>query len=185
MDRKRYLCYLALIAMPVVFLLLLLVIFGLLPLALVLILLLIIGVGVLNRRKPELFAPLRRDGGDIDITPPEIPSGPPPHRPERRAYLMLTGINAHNSSCITVDQPVFVIGRARDCQYILSDGMVSGHHLTIEYDSDEKLCYATDHSTNGTILNSVRLNKHARCALKSGDILQIAGIAYSVEYVHF
>lgn len=184
MNRKRYLCYLALIAMPIVFLLVLLMIFGQVPLMLITVLLLIIAVGVLNRRRPELFAPLRKEKA-APAQEGNRPTEPESHSDANHTYLMLTGINAHNSSCITVDQPYFVIGRARDCQHILSDGMVSSHHLTIEYNPGDKLCYVTDTSTNGTFLNSIRLNRNSRCALKQGDILQIAGNAYSVEYVHF
>lgn len=185
MDRKRYICYLILISIPVVFLLLLLVIFGQLPLMLILVLLLIVALGILNRKKPEIFAPLR---GQSPITPvnPEPRTEPDSHSDKGRTFLTLSSINAYSNSCITVNQPVFVIGRARDCHHIIGDGAVSSHHLTIEYDYDDKRCYVTDNdSTNGTFLNSFRLNPYTRCALKDGDILQLAGNAYAVEYVHF
>lgn len=185
MDRKRYICYLILISIPVVFLLLLLVIFGQLPLMLILVLLLIVGLGILNRKMPEIFAPLR---GTTTIIPtdPAPQTEPGSHGDKHRTFLTLSSINAYSSSCITVNQPVFVIGRARDCHHIIGDGAVSSHHLTIEYDYDDKRCYVTDNdTTNGTYLNSIRLNPYARCALKDGDILQLAGNAYTVEYVHF
>ncbi|MGN0802966.1 MAG: FHA domain-containing protein [Candidatus Faecivicinus sp.] len=182
MDRKRYLCYVILIAMPIVFLLFLLALFSL-PLMLVAVLALIIALGMLYRAKPELF--MLPDNGPEEDRPDSRPVEPTPHAARKKAYLMLSSISASNRLCITVDQPVFVIGRGLSCQYVLDDQKVSHKHLTVEYNCSDKLCYVTDTSTNGTFLNSVRLKRNTRYALKQGDILQIASAAFSVEYVHF
>ncbi len=184
MKRNRYLCYAILIALPAVFLLFLLAIYSFV-LALAAVLGIIIALGVLNQRRPELFSWLRKPSSSLPpiYTPPH--DSPIGHDDDRRTYLMLSSTTGYNTDYIAVNRPVFVVGRARDCQHVLNDAKVSSHHLTIEYDFSDKLCYVTDNSTNGTFLNSIRLNRNARCALKQGDILQIAGNAYSVEYVHF
>ena len=99
--------------------------------------------------------------------------------------MMLVGISQGVGQQIAVDTSPFVIGRAPESDYRIADNYVSGRHLVIEYDEDSNRCYATDVSSNGTSLNSVRMQNNVRRPLYQGDTLQIAGLLFRVEYVNF
>lgn len=99
--------------------------------------------------------------------------------------MMLVGISQGVGQQIAVDTSPFVIGRAPESDYRIPDNYVSGRHLIIEYDESDNRCYATDVSSNGTSLNSVRMQNNVRRPLYQGDTLQIAGLLFRVEYVNF
>ena len=99
--------------------------------------------------------------------------------------MMLVGITNGLGQQITVNGSPFVIGRAPESDFCIADEYVSSRHLVIDYAAEENRCYATDVSSNGTYLNSVRMQNNVRRPLYQGDTLQIAGLLYRVEYVHF
>jgi len=182
MNRKRAICYVVMMAIPVVFLLILLAIFCL-PVMFLALLLLIAALGILKQRRPAFFEALKKRD---ETMPPLTPrtTDPIKHANVKKSYMMLIGLNSPNLQ-ITVDDVVFTIGRARACNFVLDDPMVSRRHLSIEYNDADKTCYIIDHSANGTFLNSERLRKEMRCALKQGDNLQIASTIFTVEYAHY
>ena len=171
------------VGIPLLFVLVVLAIFS--PLLLLIgVLVLVIVIGIFYKNKPEFFSALKRKSSlepNFQTIPPSIP----PSKPMRRTYMMLVGLNALNQQRIALNETPFTIGRSASCSYQLKNDAVSSMHLTIDYDENEKVCYVTDRSTNGTFLNSVRLPKGTKKALHQGDALQIAGIIFSVEYVHY
>lgn len=183
MNRKKAIGYAVACMIPVVFLLIVLAIYSL-PLMLIVVMLMIIALGILKKRKPELFWWLAKPEPTL---PPlmDRPVEPHKHQSLQRAYMILIGVNASGQRRITVDNSFYTIGRSSDCNFVIDDEMVSRHHLTIEYDEESKLCFVTDNSANGTFLNSARLNSGERTPLKQGDNLQIASTAFSVEYAHY
>ena len=148
------------------------------------ILAIIVTLGIIKKKKPSFFSALRRNRGTEASL--RLTQDPPPDRaPSKRAYIMLVPLNAVNKDRIIVNESPFVIGCSPTASFQLDNPWVSRRHLTVEYNSDDKLCYVTDSSTNGTYLNSEKLASGVKKPLHQGDALQIAKIVFSVEYVHY
>ena len=171
------------IVVCLIFLVVILIAFGLAWLIPFLALATVIVLGIVNRKRPQLFAALRKPKPATDLA--YVPA--PDFRPSssRRSYMMLVSLSHGSRQQITINSSPFIIGRAADADFCISDNYVSNRHLMIEYVPEEKLCYVTDISTNGSYLNSVRLQNNVRRPLHQGDTLQIAGLLFRVEYVHF
>ena len=118
--------------------------------------------------------------GTVEPPRPTSPSGS-----SRRSYMMLVPLSHMSSHQITINSSPFVIGRDQDSDFCIPDNYVSGRHLVIDYYEGEGLCYATDVSTYGSYLNSVRMPTNTPQPLHQSDTLQIAGLMFRVEYVHF
>jgi hypothetical protein len=70
-------------------------------------------------------------------------------------------------------QPTVVIGRAPDCHLVFpTERGVSGHHAVIRL-HDGMVELEDTHSTNGTFVNDVRVD---RCALKHDDTIRLGSI---------
>ena len=172
------------VLIPVLFIVVLLIAFKLYWLLPFLLLLLIIAAGITNRLQPTFFAALRRK--KPEELPIHVPSEPrQSSSSSRRSYMMLVSLSHGSSQQITINASPFVIGRAPESDFCISDNYVSNRHLVIEFVAEENRCYATDVSTNGSYLNSVRMQNNVRRPLCQGDTLQIAGLLFRVEYVHF
>lgn len=70
-----------------------------------------------------------------------------------------------------IDRDTFTIGRASDCDIVLSDRQVSRHHAQVKQDEDGYLLRDLG-SKNGTYVNGEELREPYR--LKDGDEIQIA-----------
>ena len=143
----------------------------------------VVVVGVMKNRNPQFVAALFPKKKPVEMNPVDPPR--PNHSSSKRTYMMLVGINAMNQHRVTVNESPFIIGREADCSFRLDYPQVSRHHLEITYTPDDKLCYVTDQSSNGTYLNSKLIPKGFKTPLHQGDALQIAGVIFSVEYVHY
>lgn len=67
----------------------------------------------------------------------------------------------------------FIIGRARECHYVIDSGAISREHLSIEFD-DKQVLVRDLGSRNGTNLNGETLTPHQSYPLRANDILSIA-----------
>ncbi|MBQ8973783.1 MAG: FHA domain-containing protein [Clostridia bacterium] len=185
-SRKQAILLLIAVLLPILFII---IVAGLLlgsPLvSLLLILALVVGIGALKRSKPALFQAFQKEAPRERNIPSSRSDTPPVHLDAQRTYVTLVGLNASNQYSISVNLSPFVIGQSERCNFQIHDEYVSGRHLTIDYDAQEKLCYVTDSSRNGTWLNNERLPKGERRVMRQGDSLQIAGIAFNVEYAHY
>lgn len=183
-DRKVALSILISVLVPLVFLVVLLIVFKLVWVIPFLALAMILVAGIVKRKRPDFFTALRKPkkASLLDIN---LPTDFKPPSSARRSYMMLVSISHAASQQITINSSPFVIGRAPSSNFCISDNYVSNRHLVIEYVPEEKLCYATDVSSNGSYLNSVRMQNNIRRPLHQGDTLQIAGLMFRVEYVHF
>jgi hypothetical protein len=78
---------------------------------------------------------------------------------------------------VPLDRPL-LIGRRPDCDIVLRDDAVSGHHARVAWDGDawqvEDLL-----STNGTFLNGDRV--HAPVPLHAGDAVRIGNTTWRLE----
>lgn len=54
----------------------------------------------------------------------------------------------------------FRIGKAPDCDLVLSDGFASSHHCHLELDKGGNVTLVDDRSTNGTFVNGVRASRN-------------------------
>lgn len=182
-SKKTALSVLVMVLIPLLFIVVLLIAFKLIWVLPFLVLAVIIAIGITNRVRPDFFAALRKP--KPDNMPIHLDSAPKPSSPSTRSYMMLVSVSNGFGQSITVNASPFSIGRDPESDYCISDNYVSGRHLVIEFAAEENLCYATDYSSNGTYLNSVRMQNNVRRPLHSGDTLQIAGMLFRVEYVHF
>jgi len=183
MSRKVALSILVMILVPLAFAVVLLIAFKQFWALPFLALAAVIAAGITNRLRPDFFAALRKP--KPEEMPITVDPGPKPSSSSRRSYMMLVSVSQGFGQQITINASPFVIGRAPESDFCINDSYVSGRHLVIEFTPEENLCYATDTSTNGTYLNSVRMQNNVRRPLHQGDTLQIAGQLYRVEYVRF
>ncbi len=56
---------------------------------------------------------------------------------------------------VTIQARRWTIGRARDCDYVISHALVSSRHATLEERPDGYLYLVDNNSTNGTYFNSL------------------------------
>lgn len=184
MSRGRGILYTALISVPVLAILVLLAMVNLLYMLLGVVVLLVVLV-ILKRRNPQMFAWMH--SGRKKLVGPEHPK--PERGPEKalaKVYLILTGEGTNGDQSITVDKPLFSIGRDSGNDYILSDRRIGRQHLRIEYSSEEDVCYAEDlGSVNGSYLNSQRMAAGTRYRLVQGDRIKINDRPFVVEYAHY
>ena len=183
MSKKTALSILVMVSVPLAFAVVLLIAFKQLWALPFLALVVLIAAGITNKLRPDFFSALRKP------KPEEIPivvdPGVKPSSSSRRSYMMLVSVSQGFGQQITINASPFVIGRSPESDFCINDSYVSSRHLLIEFIPDENLCYATDTSSNGTYLNSVRMQNNVRRPLHQGDTLQIAGMLYRVEYVRF
>ena len=174
------------VLVPVIFVLVLLIAFNQIWALPLLLLAIIVAAGIVYRKRPDFFTVLKKPKKDPLAPDIKLSSDFRPSSASRRSYMMLVSIShATATQQITVNSTPFIIGRAPESDFCIPDNYVSKRHLVIEYVSAEKLCYATDVSSNGSYLNSVRMQNNVRRPLHQGDTLQIAGLLFRVEYVHF
>ncbi len=67
-----------------------------------------------------------------------------------------------------VDQENFIIGRQAECNLVLEDGSVSKQHAVIVSVANDQIL--EDRSTNGTLVNGEKVEKHI---LQNNDMIQI------------
>lgn len=183
MNKKRAVWYAVAVLIPVIFILVLLALFSI-PLMLIALLLFICILGIIKSKRPGIFAPFAPN----DYQPNYVPqSSGKLVAPVQHTFMTLTSLNVSSANNILVNKPAYVIGSGRDCDYVLPDPQhfISRRHLLIEYDDFQKLCYATDISTNGSYINGVRLTRNMRYELHQNDTLQIANESFSVEYAYY
>lgn len=74
-------------------------------------------------------------------------------------------------------QSIITIGRKEDNMLVLDDPYVSGYHVKIMPSNGEIVIYDLD-STNGTLVNDMRINAPVR--LKLGDIVKVGSSTFKV-----
>lgn len=72
----------------------------------------------------------------------------------------------------------FTIGRGDDCQIRIQDPTqkVSRNHATLKIMKNRKF-FITDHSTNGTWVNGVKISPNVDYPVKRGDVISFANVA--------
>lgn len=184
MSRGRGIVYTILIFIPVLAILVLLAMVNVLYMLLGVVVVLGVLV-ILKRRDPQMFAWMHRRKEKADGSERQqqrVRSDTPPVK----VYMILTGQGAQGDLRITVDKPLFHIGRDERNDFILSDRRIGRQHILIEYSPEEDICYAVDlGSVNGSYLNSQRMAEGMRYRLVQGDCIKINDRPFAVEYAHY
>ena len=183
-TRKQAVTFFTVFGIVALFLLLISIPFGHGIGTILILLLIIIALGLLRKKRPELFALLRKKkpGSGFQTSTTDRPLT---HGDAHHTYMMLIGLNATQKDRILVDASPFVVGRDSSCNAVLTDNYVGRRHLIIEYDREGGKRYVTDCSMNGSYLNSSRLPKGEKCPVQHGDTLQMGGTAFSIEFVNY
>lgn len=64
-----------------------------------------------------------------------------------------------NTHKLTMDEGTFTLGRSSSCHISLVDPMVSGEHLTLSLDAENRVLVKDLHSSNGTFLNGSKVGE--------------------------
>ena len=81
---------------------------------------------------------------------------------------------------LSVSNPGFVIGRARDCHLQLSSSFVSRHHCELIPDQNNGAVRVRDlGSQHGTFVNDEKIEKEGE--LRDGDRLTVACVPFEVH----
>lgn len=99
----------------------------------------------------------------------------------RRPYFLVQG-GAAPGALIVLNQGVNRIGRASENTIQFNEVSVSRRHATLTIDGDSRAELRDEGSTNGTLLNGVRLESHHPFALSAEDRIQF-GSEIIVKYV--
>lgn len=85
-----------------------------------------------------------------------------------------------DSPDLSVSNPGFVIGRARDCHLQLASSFVSRHHCELIPDQTKGALRVRDlGSQNGTYVNDEKIEKEQE--LRDGDRLTVACVPFEVH----
>lgn len=173
-----------------------LVIFGVLTLAvlvllaifqpllmLVGVLLLVVIIGLLWKLRPKLFDWLRKP----QATGAGSKGGAQPVEKKYAPNLVLVAENVASGKQITVDQPVFTIGRDAGCNYCIANAAdISRVHATFRYDGKGTAWYIKDNNShNGTYVNGVKLVSGVPKRVNNGDFIQLGTIRFTAQLAHY
>jgi len=180
LKRGKLIAYFFLIFIPTAFILFLLAMVNIL-LMFVGVIVILGGLLVLKRKKPEIFAFGKSEAREyVSTVRPE----PRPAKPQ--VYMVLSDQKLFDEQRIMVNKTTFSIGRSPDNDHVLLGEKVSRHHLRIEYNAVENICYAIDtNSANGTYLNSERMIEGQRYRIIQGDRIIVDDRTFVAEYAHF
>ena len=84
-----------------------------------------------------------------------------------RKGLLVVMSRAGFGITFVIDRPSVVLGRQKDCEFVIDDPLLSRRHCLITVDKDGDFCIEDLNSTNATMLNSRKLKKKTR--LQYGD----------------
>jgi pSer/pThr/pTyr-binding forkhead associated (FHA) protein len=105
---------------------------------------------------------------------PEAGGQPGIEVPRGGSVMIRTGF--YEGFEMSLDREWFVIGRGRSADMVIAEATISRAHAAIGY--DDTGFYVEDlGSTNGTLVNGARIERHA---LKPGDQIQIGRLVVEV-----
>lgn len=94
-----------------------------------------------------------------------------PPEAEPKAHLLLTMLDGEDVS-IPVSTSPFTIGRAKTCDYVIDNRIVSSIHCKLHHDEEHGSFFLEDTSTNGMLINkTVRTVKGKKFPLNDGDVV--------------
>lgn len=80
----------------------------------------------------------------------------------------------HVSGQVNLTKFPFVIGRARECDYVVDTTAISREHLVIEFHEQRQFVMRDLGSRNGTFLNGERVAPNRDYPLRANDVISVA-----------
>lgn len=185
MSRSQAICYFILALIVVLALLVLLGIFNI-GLMLVVLFALVMVLGLVKSTWPGLFGFLKKPAQEpaYQLSHRGSALSPPSHYSPN---LILVADNLPSVEQVTVDRPVFTLGRDAGCNFCISNmSDISRVHATIRYDAKSSTSYIVDNNShNGTFVNGTRLVPDKPKRLGNGDYIQIGTIRFTAQIAHY
>ena len=88
----------------------------------------------------------------------------------KKALLVILSRTDFGTSFV-IDQPALVLGRQKDCDFVIPDPLLSRHHCRVSWDESGDYWLEDLSSTNATYLNARKLQDKTR--LQYGDRIVI------------
>lgn len=123
----------------------------------------------LERASVRQEAEQRRSGGARRTSPTRSPGSGLAPSSEAQGCLVLLGANGVDSDTWVLDYGINKIGSSPDCDIRIQSKFVSRHHAQLIKTQDGSILEDLN-STNGTYINSRRINKRA---MRAGDVVTI------------
>ena len=99
------------------------------------------------------------------------------------AFSIRFSAGSRSGETVEIREPEVVLGRSRSCDVRVTEGDVSGRHLSFSAGADG-VRMANDGSTR-TLVNGRPLQQGGSCAVSDGDVVQIGGtLVFSVVVAH-
>lgn len=115
----------------------------------------------MRRRDPPV--PLTADATQADPDPREFSYSAPLGR---KGLLVIVSREGFGKTFV-VDRPRIVIGRQKECEFVIDDPLLSRRHCLVTVDARGDFSIEDLNSTNETVLNSRTLRRKSR--LQYGD----------------
>lgn len=117
----------------------------------------------MRRRDPVVPNPADADATQISTDPQKFSYSAPLGR---KGLLVVMSREAFGESFV-IDRPSIVLGRQKDCEFVIDDPLLSRRHSLITADARGDFFIEDLNSTNATLLNSRKVQKKSR--LQYGD----------------
>ncbi len=114
-------------------------------------------------RRAKTFPVQPADATQVSETPRKFSYSAPLGK---KALLVILSHDAFGT-CFVIDQPGIVLGRQKDCEFAIDDPLLSRRHCLITGEASGDFYLEDLNSTNGTVLNSRKIEKKMR--LQYGD----------------
>ena len=100
---------------------------------------------------------------------------------------VLISTNTSRQYQILIDKKTFLIGRSSQCNYVLKTSKKIGRkQACIQYNEGAGGYYVCDlGSTNGTLLNGIRIEPNRAYPLEKGDTLALADVLFVVRSAYY
>jgi pSer/pThr/pTyr-binding forkhead associated (FHA) protein len=117
----------------------------------------------MRRRDPAVPDPADANATQVDVDPQKFSYSA---ALGRKGLLVVMSRDAFGASFV-IDRASIVLGRQKDCEFVIDDPLLSRHHCLIAVDKNGDFFIEDLNSTNATMLNSRQLKKKTR--LTYGD----------------
>lgn len=97
------------------------------------------------------------------------------------AKIQVLSEGAFKGISFTLDNDSYTLGRSENCNICIPDSTISGHHCSIYRKEDGQFYLRDDGSTNGTRMNTERVEPGVELKLRGGDIFQCGNVEIMFE----
>lgn len=95
-----------------------------------------------------------------------------------RLRLSHQSVSKTDSERIWVEKLRFVIGRSKDCDFVVDDYLACRHHCEITFDESDSVMCRDLHSRNGTTVNGKPIEA---TNLRDGDMIGVGNDTFEVH----